>query len=94
MLRLAKERDEISVVSDQIGSPTNAADLAQTILTILPKINNKSVELFHYSNEGVCSWFDFANAIFMLSHSRNKSKPYCNSQIPNTCKKTSLFSVE
>ena len=64
MLRLAETRDEISVVSDQIGSPTNAADLAETILIILPKIRNETIEVFHYSNEGVCSWYDFAHAIF------------------------------
>ena len=87
MLRLAKERDEISVVSDQIGSPTNAADLAQAILTILPKINNKSVELFHYSNEGVCSWFDFANAIFMLSHLEIKVNPIATHKYPTPAKR-------
>lgn len=64
MLRLAETKDEISVVSDQIGSPTNAADLAEAILKILPKINCNSVEVYHYSNEGVCSWYDFAKAIF------------------------------
>ena len=64
MLKLAETRDEISVVADQIGSPTNAADLAKVILAILPKIQNKNVEVFHYSNEGNCSWFDFAKAIF------------------------------
>ena len=66
MLRLAETRDEISVVSDQIGSPTNAADLANAILTILRKISNEIVEVFHYSNEGVCSWYDFAKAIFEI----------------------------
>lgn len=66
MLRLAESRDEISVVADQIGTPTNAADLAETILSILPQINNDIVELFHYSNEGVCSWYDFAKAIFEI----------------------------
>jgi len=66
MLRLAETRDEISVVADQIGTPTNAADLADAILNILPKISNETVELFHYSNEGVCSWYDFAKAIFEI----------------------------
>ena len=68
MLRLAETRDEISVVSDQIGSPTNAADLANTILNILPKINNQTVEVFHYSNLGVASWYDFAKAIFEITN--------------------------
>ena len=66
MLRLAETRDEISVVADQIGSPTNAADLAEAILNILPQVSNETVELFHYSNEGVCSWYDFAKAIFEI----------------------------
>lgn len=65
--RLAKERNEISVVSDQIGSPTNARDLARTICTILPKLSDiKGVEIFHYANAGVASWFDFAYEIVRL----------------------------
>tara|TARA_B110000908_G_scaffold92664_1_gene109784 strand:+ start:53 stop:910 length:858 start_codon:yes stop_codon:yes gene_type:complete len=66
MLRLAETRDEISVVADQIGSPTNAADLAEAILNILPQIKNETVELFHYSNQGVCSWYDYAKAVFEI----------------------------
>jgi len=67
MLRLGKERDELGVIFDQVGTPTYAGDLAETILAILPQLNNKNVELYHYSNEGVCSWYDFAKAIFELS---------------------------
>lgn len=66
MLHLAKERDEISVVADQIGSPTNAADLAQIILQMLPQIENKTVEVYHYTNEGICSWAEFASEVFKL----------------------------
>lgn len=66
MLRLAETKDAISVVADQIGSPTNASDLAKVILTILTKISNETVEVFHYCNEGVCSWYDFATTIFEL----------------------------
>ena len=75
MLRLAETRDEISVVADQIGSPTNAADLAEAILNVLPKISNETVEVFHYSNEGVCSWYDFAKAIFEIKGISIKVKP-------------------
>lgn len=64
MIRLAETRDEISVVADQIGSPTNAKDLAETILNLLSKLENTTVEIFHYSNEGICSWYDFAKSIF------------------------------
>lgn len=64
MLKLSKEREKISVVYDQIGTPTYAADLADAILNICQKtqiVNN--VEVYHYANEGVCSWYDFAKEI-------------------------------
>jgi len=80
MLRLAETRDKISVVADQIGTPTNAADLADAILTILPKISNKTVEVFHYSNEGVCSWYDFAKTIFEIKEISIKVNPIETSQ--------------
>ena len=67
MIRLGEERDNMKVVYDQIGTPTYAGDLAKTILEIISKIEKKEVEwipgIFHYSNEGVCSWYDFAKAI-------------------------------
>lgn len=59
MLRLMTERDSLGVVNDQIGSPTYAADLAQVILTILHS-NKWEPGIYHYSNEGEISWFDFA----------------------------------
>ena len=67
MLSLAKEKQEIDVVNDQFGSPTRALDLANFILQILPEINNENVELYHYSNSGVCNRYEFAKAIFKLS---------------------------
>lgn len=59
MLRLMTERDSLSVVNDQIGSPTYAADLAQVILTILDS-NKWESGIYHYSNAGEISWYDFA----------------------------------
>ena len=94
MLRLAETRDEISVVADQIGSPTNAADLAEAILNILPQISNETVELFHYSNEGVCSWYDFAKAIFEIKEISIKVNPIEKYSIPDACRKTLLFGFE
>ena len=82
MLRLAESRDEISVVADQIGSPTNAADLAEAILTSLPQIKNETVEIFHYSNEGVCSWYNFAKAIFEIKKISIKVNPIESSEYP------------
>ncbi|MCL6274736.1 dTDP-4-dehydrorhamnose reductase [Muricauda sp. 2012CJ35-5] len=63
MIRLGNERDELSVVYDQVGTPTYASDLAKVILHI---INAHSIDygVYNYSNEGVASWYDFAKAIF------------------------------
>ncbi len=63
MLRLGKEREKLTVVADQIGSPTHAGDLAQAILQILPQIKSGTKAIHHFTNEGVCSWYDFAVAI-------------------------------
>jgi len=87
MLRLAQNRDEINVVSDQIGSPTNAADLAEIILNILPKIENDNVEIFHYSNEGICSWYDFAKAIFGIKKESIKVNPIEGAQYSTPAKR-------
>lgn len=64
MIRLGKERDSLGVVFDQIGTPTYARDLAQTILTAVEKGIVPGV--YHFTNEGVCSWFDFTRAIHRL----------------------------
>lgn len=61
MLRLGRERENLSVVFDQIGTPTYARDLAKVILTIVRAGIKPGV--FHYTNEGVCSWYDFARAV-------------------------------
>jgi dTDP-4-dehydrorhamnose reductase len=63
MLRLGAERESIGVIDDQVGSPTYARDLARFILDSIPKIDWNGVRIFHFTNEGICSWFDFAKAI-------------------------------
>lgn len=74
MLRLGAERDSLNVIFDQVGTPTYAVDLAQALVTIAIGgkwdliSKGKEIPIYHYSNEGVCSWFDFANAIFELSN--------------------------
>ena len=87
MLRLAETKSEISVVADQIGSPTSAADLAKAILTILPKIKNNSVEIFHYSNEGLCSWYDFAQEIFRIKNIKTLVNAVKTSEFPMLVKR-------
>lgn len=64
MLDLGTEKEVLGIIYDQVGTPTYAKDLAKTILCIIPQLNNRRVEFYHYSNEGVCSWYDFAKAIF------------------------------
>ncbi|MDR0976278.1 MAG: dTDP-4-dehydrorhamnose reductase [Prevotellaceae bacterium] len=65
MMRLGRERDSLGVVFDQVGTPTYAADLARAILTIIDKGIERGV--YHFSNEGVCSWYDFARSIHRLA---------------------------
>ncbi len=64
MLRLGAEREEIRVVADQIGSPTWAKDIADAIARILPQIAPEIAGIYHYTNSGVASWYDFAVTIF------------------------------
>jgi dTDP-4-dehydrorhamnose reductase len=71
MLKFGVERHEISVVSDQIGSPTYAKDLAEDILKIIES-RHTSYGIYNYSNKGIVSWYDFANEIFKLSKSSIK----------------------
>ncbi len=69
MIRLMKEKDQLNIVSDQIGSPTYAKDLAEATMHIIDQLsaNDLSIRdiygIYHYSNEGIISWFDFASAI-------------------------------
>ncbi len=67
MLKLGYDRYELDVIFDQIGTPTYGADLAKVILDIIPNIKNRKVEIYHYSNEGVLSWYDFAKEIMIIS---------------------------
>jgi len=67
MLRLGKEKESLGVVFDQVGTPTYAKDLAHIILDIIPQLNNQKMEIYHYSNEGVLSWYDFAKEIMKMT---------------------------
>jgi dTDP-4-dehydrorhamnose reductase len=92
MLRLGLDREEINVVVDQVGSPTYAFDLAQMILQIIPKIKNKKTTIFHYANDGFCSWADFATEIFKISNINCKVNPITTLDYPTPAKRPS-FSV-
>ena len=86
MLRLGKERGELGVVFDQVGSPTNAADLAAAILKVAES-EEFVPGIYHYSNEGVASWYDFALAIFELSGVNCKVKPVLSENFPTPAKR-------
>jgi dTDP-4-dehydrorhamnose reductase len=81
MLRLGSERDELKIIADQVGTPTYAMDLAQCILNIISR-NSTAYGLYHYSNEGVASWYDFAKAIFDISGTKVKTLPITTSEYP------------
>ncbi len=86
MLRLGKEREELNVVTDQIGTPTYAGDLAKIILGIVTN-DSKDYGVYHYSNEGVASWYDFAKAIFDLRQLNCKVMPINTAGYPTPAKR-------
>jgi dTDP-4-dehydrorhamnose reductase len=91
MLRLGNEREELGVIFDQVGTPTSASDLAKTCLDILSynkeaKINCKG-KLYHFSNEGVASWYDFAVAIMALGNKKCYVRPIQTKDYPTLAKR-------
>ena len=87
MLKLGTERDQLSIVCDQIGSPTYAKNLAETVLNILPKINHSGTEILHFTNEGVCSWYDFTKAIFEIKQINCEVNAIPSSAYPTKAKR-------
>jgi len=83
ILKLAKEKDEINVVSDQIGSPTYAYDLANTIVSIMNSFERiEHTGIYHFTNEGQCSWYEFAKEIVKESGYECKVKPISSQEYP------------
>lgn len=95
MLRLASERDSISVVNDQIGTPTNAVDLAECLVKIICHTELVEVQqpttdnfgIYNFSNEGQCSWYDFAKEIFKIYKIEIGLKPIPTSSFPTPAKR-------
>jgi dTDP-4-dehydrorhamnose reductase len=96
MLRLGSEKENLGVIFDQVGTPTYARDLAKTCLEILTGVNSvkisKDGNLYHYSNEGVASWYDFAISIMELGEENCKVKPIQTKDYPTLAKRP-YFSV-
>lgn len=98
MLNLMKNKDSIKVVNDQYGSPTNTLDIANLILHIIKDIKDFNFGIYHYTNEGNISWFDFANSIYDLAKKNNILNKDCivepcNSKEYKTKAKRPKFSV-
>ena len=91
MLRLASERDGLSVVSDQIGTPTNAVDLAEVLLKIILTDKRQQTTdnygIYNFSNEGQCSWYDFAKKIFEVNNISINLQPIPTSAYPTPAKR-------
>jgi dTDP-4-dehydrorhamnose reductase len=100
MMRLMREKESLNVVSDQVGSPTYAADLANAILAVIQSCQLKTDSwkpgIYHYSNEGVISWYDFAVAIKELTDSKCKVNPIPTTAYPTPAKRPawSVFDKE
>jgi dTDP-4-dehydrorhamnose reductase len=103
MIRLGSERDSLSVVNDQIGTPTNAVDLAEALLKITQFVNNAGKTdnrqpttdiygVYNFSNEGQCSWYDFAKKIFEINNITIDLQPISTSAYPTPAKRPA-FSV-
>ena len=83
MLRLGAEKPELGVVCDQVGSPTYARDLAETILALLPQIGQRHGEIYHFTNDGVCSWADFAATIMREAGLPCRIRPITTAEYPS-----------
>lgn len=93
MKRLTSERERLSVVFDQVGTPTYAGDLAALILHIIEEGKYKQQQgIYHFSNEGVCSWYDFAKEITALSGNICDVQPCHSDEFPSKVKRPA-FSV-
>ncbi len=81
--RISKTQNEINVVFDQVGTPTYAGDLADAIVYIIPQLDTIfGIEIYHYSNEGACSWYDFANAVVKTLGLTTKIYPIHTDEYP------------
>lgn len=90
MLRLGEEKTQVMVVADQHGTPTWAADLAGAIIEILVRTDfskRQGVEVYHYTNEGECSWFEFASLIMKLAGKNCEVIPISTSEYPSSCQR-------
>ena len=84
MLRLGSERDELNIIHDQVGSPTYTADLAPLLVDM---IETTKYGIYHATNEGFCSWYEFANEIFKQSGIKVQTNPITTDKYPTAAKR-------
>jgi len=91
MIRLGKERESVDVVFDQVGTPTYAGDLAEAIMHIVSRVIRNQIAfvagIYHYSNEGVCSWYDFAEEIVKEAGLSCKVLPILSKEYPTAARR-------
>lgn len=84
MIRLTTEKDSLKVVFDQVGSPTYAGDLAKLIFSLIEKRQYEQHQgIYHFSNEGVCSWYDFAKEISFIAGTDCDIQPCHSDEFPS-----------
>lgn len=95
MIRLTSEKDVVNVVNDQIGCPTYAMDLAEAIMKVVDcGISEKNCGIYHYSNEGICSWYDFASAIAAISGHPGVVQPCSSDAYPSKVKRPAFSALD
>jgi len=94
ILKKAKEKESLNVVFDQIGTPTFAADLAEAVISIIAGVIRNQIAfipgIYHYSNEGVCSWYDFAEAVVSEAGINCRIIPILSAQYPTAAKRPAM----
>lgn len=98
MMKLMSEKDEVKVIKDQLGSPTNAADLAETIFNIIAnchlQIYDWNPGIYNFTNEGIISWYDFAKAIKEITQSPCDVKPISTKEFPTAAKRPAYSALD
>lgn len=91
-----KDRSELKIVSDQVGSPTYAADLAAALLQVIGELakGNRHYGVYHYSNEGAISWFDFATAIQQIADLHCQLLPIPTTAYPTPAKRPAYSAMD
>lgn len=87
MLRLGSQKEEIGVVADQWGTPTYALDLAKAVLKIVPQIGERRCEIYHFTDEGITNWHEFASMVMLYAGLECKVNPLTTDQYPTPAKR-------